>query len=288
MKEKFCAIFLGLFVLLAGCSGGGEGSSDTDGDGLEDSVEIQVYGTNPYNADTDGDGRNDGDEVLVGTNPLVADFARTLTLNNKSSKDVTVYIVFVGGMTGNGGTYTAKYFRDQGWNVYREDRCSLTIPKGTSPNGTSKTLNLNKGGINITGGLGNEPMGPCPTTMFEINMSPKDNPTHDHFDLSLVNGFNYSMQIKSSKGKETKHVTKATGHHDALGIYPLGCTLCIGTGSVPPTWTDCPGNASSCGGQCFNLNECKSGPDDKHPNVACDLEVDTGGNFIVDFEDPSP
>jgi len=37
--------------------------ADTDGDGLTDYDEINLYGTNPNNPDTDGDGINDGDEV---------------------------------------------------------------------------------------------------------------------------------------------------------------------------------------------------------------------------------
>ena len=36
---------------------------DTDGDGLTDDDEINIYGTNPNDPDTDGDGINDGDEV---------------------------------------------------------------------------------------------------------------------------------------------------------------------------------------------------------------------------------
>jgi len=292
MTEKLGVIFLGLFLLITGCSGSDGGSRDTDGDGLEDIVETQVYGTNPYHADTDGDGRSDGEEVSIGTDPLASDYARTLTLNNSASKDVTVYFVWIGGINGNGGTYTFEYFKNQGCdNSYdparRQDRCRMAIPAGKS-----KKLNLNKGGINISGGLDHEPMGPCPTTMFEINISPKDNPTHDIFDLSLVNGFNYSMQIKSSKGLETKHVTKATGHHDAFGVFPLGCSVCVATGSVPPEWDYCPGTKSKdkpCGAQCYNANECKSGPDDKHANVSCTVDnVPTGGNYTVDFGDPSP
>ena len=47
---------------------------DSDGDGLPDSEEIDIYGTNHSIADTDGDGLNDGDEVITHlTNPLVAD-----------------------------------------------------------------------------------------------------------------------------------------------------------------------------------------------------------------------
>jgi len=46
------------------------GTPDTDGDGLSDSEEVDIHGTNPLVADTDGDGLNDGDEVEYGTNPL--------------------------------------------------------------------------------------------------------------------------------------------------------------------------------------------------------------------------
>jgi hypothetical protein len=48
---------------------------DSDGDGISDSDEINVYGTDPQNADTDFDGVFDGAEIAAGTNPLVADNA---------------------------------------------------------------------------------------------------------------------------------------------------------------------------------------------------------------------
>ncbi len=48
--------------------------TDNDNDGLDDSVEQLVYGTDPFNADTDSDGWTDYDEAIVyGTNPLVPD-----------------------------------------------------------------------------------------------------------------------------------------------------------------------------------------------------------------------
>lgn len=46
---------------------------DTDGDGLSDQDEADVYGTDPLSADTDGDGVSDGDEIATGTDPLVDD-----------------------------------------------------------------------------------------------------------------------------------------------------------------------------------------------------------------------
>lgn len=51
------------------------GPTDSDGDGLTDGEETQVYGTDPLNPDTDGDGIQDGVEVHDGlcTDPLLSD-----------------------------------------------------------------------------------------------------------------------------------------------------------------------------------------------------------------------
>ena len=49
-------------------------TTDSDGDGLTDDDEINIYGTDPMVADTDGEGLGDGDEVNVyGTSPLLID-----------------------------------------------------------------------------------------------------------------------------------------------------------------------------------------------------------------------
>ncbi len=47
---------------------------DSDGDGISDYDEINIYKTDPLKADTDGDGLSDGDEILkYKTDPLKAD-----------------------------------------------------------------------------------------------------------------------------------------------------------------------------------------------------------------------
>jgi len=47
---------------------------DTDGDGVADGDEPNIYGTDPLNADTDGDGASDGEELFgIFTDPLVWD-----------------------------------------------------------------------------------------------------------------------------------------------------------------------------------------------------------------------
>ena len=52
---------------------------DTDGDGVADGDEINIYGTSPTLFDTDGDGASDGEELFgIFTDPLVwNDFAAT-------------------------------------------------------------------------------------------------------------------------------------------------------------------------------------------------------------------
>ncbi|MDP2708988.1 MAG: hypothetical protein Q8O93_03000 [bacterium] len=44
-------------------------NKDTDGDGLSDYDELNLYGTSPYLADTDSDGLSDGQEIKGGTDP---------------------------------------------------------------------------------------------------------------------------------------------------------------------------------------------------------------------------
>jgi len=43
---------------------------DTDGDGISDKDEMDVWETDPTNADSDGDGVGDGEELIDGTDPL--------------------------------------------------------------------------------------------------------------------------------------------------------------------------------------------------------------------------
>jgi len=47
---------------------------DTDGDGISDDEEIDIYGTDPDRADTDGDGLNDGEELGYWGDNWNADF----------------------------------------------------------------------------------------------------------------------------------------------------------------------------------------------------------------------
>lgn len=70
-------------------------SIDTDGDGISDWEESNVYGTSAYLVDSDGDGINDKDEVNAGTNPTCPEgkqctgsMVNDLTPTNSSNSSV--------------------------------------------------------------------------------------------------------------------------------------------------------------------------------------------------------
>jgi hypothetical protein len=66
---------------------------DTDGDGLSDGDEVNIYGTDPTNPDTDGDGISDGDEVKNGTDPLVAEPKNFLTENGLLLAVIVIVVI---------------------------------------------------------------------------------------------------------------------------------------------------------------------------------------------------
>jgi len=51
-------------------------NADTDGDGLNDGQEVNLYGTSPINPDSDGDGLQDGEEISYGFDPTQSDKGR--------------------------------------------------------------------------------------------------------------------------------------------------------------------------------------------------------------------
>ena len=57
---------------------------DSDGDGLKDGEEVNLYNSNPLEQDTDGDGRDDGEEVDAGSDPAVAETVTPTPSNTPS------------------------------------------------------------------------------------------------------------------------------------------------------------------------------------------------------------
>lgn len=58
---------------------------DSDGDGITDYDETNVYNTSPYLEDTDGDGISDSEEIRLGKDPLCAEGTNCSIITNSSS-----------------------------------------------------------------------------------------------------------------------------------------------------------------------------------------------------------
>ena len=72
-------------------------TTDTDGDGLVDYLEVNKYGTSPYLQDSDADGFSDADEITKGTNPNCPEGQQCVDSNfvstgNSSSGDVPTLV----------------------------------------------------------------------------------------------------------------------------------------------------------------------------------------------------
>ncbi len=65
-----------------------ESSLDSDGDGISNYDEKNVYGTNPYKADTNGNGYVDGAEILAGFNPTSTSTSAIIRYKNPKNSGI--------------------------------------------------------------------------------------------------------------------------------------------------------------------------------------------------------
>ena len=75
---------------------------DSDGDGLDDSIEVNTYKTDPLSTDSDGDGFNDYDEVCIyKTDPNI----RTLSIIAVTTTPISGYVFINGEYVGTESVY---------------------------------------------------------------------------------------------------------------------------------------------------------------------------------------
>lgn len=83
-------------------------NSDSDYDSVSDYEEARVYHTDPLKADTDGDGVSDGTEILIGSNPLVAETQFTTEETYGAISEVTPVVASATMVTDATGAGTLK------------------------------------------------------------------------------------------------------------------------------------------------------------------------------------
>ncbi len=137
---------------------------DSDSDGLTDSDEVNVYGTDPYNPDTDGDRYNDGYEVSNNSDPLdpnsypkgvLSISSPTATTIGKIGKTLTI------SWTGSSALGTANIWLASGtnlWDLATGLSCSdasmsssVQLPSGINPATNYHVQVIGTGSVNEFG-----------------------------------------------------------------------------------------------------------------------------------------
>ena len=95
--------------------------ADTDFDFITDNVEIAVYGTNPTYSDSDADGLSDNDEFVHGSAPLVADTDGDRLLDGN---EVYVYGTRPNNVDSDG---------DRTWDGHELDVCTDSLDPNSNP-----------------------------------------------------------------------------------------------------------------------------------------------------------
>lgn len=190
---------------------------------------------------------------------------QTITVVNNRKKKITLYM----GFKGSYGSYSPKDF--SGFSV---------APKSCNKNGLVMVMNKELGPgdhvvINFDPQKGQ--ISPAfsvdrctwnctqatPQTLAEFTLQGGN--SRDYADISLVNGFNYPMEITStvtgSPPIKVIRVDSATGNKNKSGVYPLYCDEC---------------NKSALPGCTFPPDQSECSPDN-----LCQVNFPYGGNYTV-------
>jgi hypothetical protein len=202
------------------------------------------------------------------TNPATLCPTQTITVINQRTADVTLYMGFLVGETG--GYNLATDF--PGWNTTSNP---LIITTTVAANNAAPYLVVTfpskvRKKVSFVITADKIPWTSCSVTQGEWTLA--DNwcqwgGLQDTYDISLVNGFNLPMKITPVSGQEVI-VTTLAPNNTNTGVYPFACTQCVSMAS----------NAH-CKGQPGAGSDCKSGPDESHPDYPCQLSQASVTNY---------
>ncbi|WP_119342622.1 thaumatin family protein [Facilibium subflavum] len=165
--------------------------------------------------------------------------------------------------------YPCLYTKGQG----NAQTCNVTIPDGEQQVIPLSGFSIPTLHLDITGGKGQWPLGPCPTTTVEFVLNSNN---ADHYDVSLVNGQNFNVKVTSAAGG--KPIILNTDNLAQIlqlpGVFPPGCDGCA-VSINPPTWPQCPGKVAK--------SSCKQGTQ-YNPNPVCQYDSQPISNsYTVTF-----
>jgi hypothetical protein len=169
---------------------------------------------------------------------------QTINVINNTGNQQTFYI---GLNNKTYAPYTNSFWENQG--------CSFTTGTAyscqfTLANNGTQTFTVTQGAnIAISAGIlvWSQCGGGTGLSMAELNLNTSPN-GQDFYDVSLVNGFNYAVNISPLTSAQapapdsiTIDITSLTGNSKVAGVYPAGMDICVKSLS-PPTGPGCPEN----------------------------------------------
>jgi hypothetical protein len=195
---------------------------------------------------------------------------QTVTVVNKTGKTITLYMNF---QAPYGGYTLPDSF--PGWTGVPVQGYPLSLlTRSMGANDPPLVINFNctqsQTTINIS--ADKVPQNGCCVTQFELNLCADYGAyggLQDTYDISLVNGFNYSGALKPDSG-QTITACCQTGNKTNIGVFPYACTQCT---SVAPDAT--------CKSQTGAGSDCHAGIDENHADPPCVLNTKNPKNFTV-------
>jgi hypothetical protein len=177
-------------------------------------------------------------EKNIGDTSGITPVTQTINIINNIGSQQNFYI---GLNNGTYAPYTAAFWEDQGCSFTTGNPYACQFTLGV--NGT-KTFTVTQG-ANIAISAGTLVWSTCGgntgLTMAELNL----NTPQDVYDVSLVNGFNYAVNISPSDpatptlSPPQVNITSLTGNSTTAGVFPAGMDICVKSQN-PPMGAGCP------------------------------------------------